>query len=130
METSALKRILMIEDDPDIQAVARLALESLGGFTVKVCSRGHEALEAAPVFGPDLILLDVMMPGMDGPTTLKHLRTLPQTAAVPVVFMTAKVMPHEIGHYKTLGALEVIRKPFDPMTISETLNIIWNQHCV
>ena len=130
MEAVSLQRILMIEDDLDIQAVARLALESLGGFTVEICSRGHEALDTAPAFGPDLILLDVMMPGMDGPTTLQHLRALPQTAAVPVAFMTAKVMPHEIEYYKTLGALEVIRKPFDPMTISETLTIIWNQHCV
>ncbi len=127
METVALNRILMIEDDLDIQAVARLALETLGGFTVEVCSRGHEALETAPIFGPDLILLDVMMPGMDGPTTLEHLRAMPQTAMVPVVFMTAKVMPHEIDHYKTLGALEVIRKPFNPMTLSATLNAIWEQ---
>ena len=130
METAALKRIMMIEDDPDIQAVARLALETLGGFTVEVCSRGQEALETAPAFGPDLILLDVMMPGMDGPTTLERLRALPQTAMVPIVFMTAKVMPHEIEYYKTLGALDVIRKPFDPMTLSATLNAIWNQHCV
>ncbi len=130
MEVKALSKIMMVEDDLDIQAVARLALESLGGFTVEICSRGHEALETAPAFGPDLILLDVMMPGMDGPTTLEHLRALPQTAAVPIVFMTAKVMPHEIDHYKTLGAIDVIRKPFDPMTISETLNTIWNQHCV
>ncbi len=127
METVALNRILMIEDDLDIQAVVRLALETLGGFTVEVCSRGHEALEKAPAFGPDLILLDVMMPGMDGPTTLEHLRALPQTARVPVVFMTAKVMPHEIDYYKTLGALEVIRKPFNPMTLSATLNAIWEQ---
>ena len=130
MEAAALKRIMMIEDDLDIQAVARLALETLGGFTVEVCSRGHEALETAPVFGPDLILIDVMMPGMDGPTTLQRLRAMPQTALVPVVFMTAKVMPHEIDHYKTLGALGVIRKPFDPMTLSATLTSIWNQHCV
>ena len=127
MEANSLHRILMIEDDLDIQAVARLALETLGGFTVEVCSRGHEALETAPAFSPDLILLDVMMPGMDGPTTLQRLRALPQTERVPVVFMTAKVMPHEIDHYKTLGALDVIRKPFDPMTLSATLNAIWEQ---
>ena len=130
METGSLQKIMMIEDDPDIQAVARLALETLGSFTVEACSRGQEALETAPVFGPDLILLDVMMPGMDGPTTLQRLRALPQTATVPVVFMTAKVMPHEIDHYKTLGALDVIRKPFDPMTLSATLTSIWNQHGV
>ena len=130
MEATPLQRVMMIEDDLDIQAVARLALETLGGFTVELCSRGHEALEKAPVFSPDLILLDVMMPGMDGPATLERLRALPQTALVPVVFMTAKVMPHEIDYYKTLGALDVIRKPFDPMTLSVTLNTIWKQHCV
>ena len=117
----------MVEDDLDIQAVARLVLETLGGFTVEVCSRGHEALETAPVFRPDMILLDVMMPGMDGPTTLMHLRALPDMEEVPVVFMTAKVMPDEIDHYKTLGALDVIRKPFDPMTLSATLNTIWGK---
>ncbi len=122
-----LNRILMIEDDLDIQAVARLVLETLGGFTVEVCSRGHEALETAPVFRPDMILLDVMMPGMDGPTTLMHLRALPDMEEVPVVFMTAKVMPDEIEHYKTLGALDVIRKPFDPMALSATLNTIWGK---
>jgi CheY-like chemotaxis protein len=114
----------MVEDDLDIQAIARVALETLGGFTVKICSRGREALAVAAAFQPDLILLDVMMPEMDGPTTLRHLRAQPLLAEVPVVFMTAKVMPHEIEHYKTLGAAEVIRKPFDPMTLSGTLRAI------
>ena len=127
MPAAPLNRILMIEDDLDIQAVARLVLETLGGFTVEVCSRGQEALETAPVFRPDMILLDVMMPGMDGPTTLMHLRALPDMEQVPVVFMTAKVMPDEIDHYKTLGALDVIRKPFDPMALSATLNTIWGK---
>ena len=130
MQTASLSRILMIDDDLDIQAVTRLALEALGGFTVEVCSRGHEALETVSAFRPDMILLDVMMPGMDGPTTLQQLRTLPHMATVPVVFMTAKVMPHEIDHYKTLGALDVIRKPFDPITLSATLNIIWEKYSV
>ncbi len=127
MPAAPLNRILMIEDDLDIQAVARLVLETLGGFTVEVCSRGQEALETAPVFRPDMILLDVMMPGMDGPTTLMHLRALPDMEDVPVVFMTAKVMPDEIDHYKTLGALDVIRKPFDPMALPATLNTIWGK---
>ncbi len=127
MQTASLSRIMMVEDDLDIQAVARLALEALGGFTVEVCSRGREALETAPVFRPDMILLDVMMPEMDGPTTLQHLRSLPHMATVPVVFMTAKVMPDEIEHYKTLGALDVIRKPFNPMTLAATLTTIWEK---
>jgi CheY-like chemotaxis protein len=78
-------------------------------------------------FHPDLLLLDVMMPEMDGPSTLRALRALPQTAAVPAVFMTAKVMPHEVAALRGLGAIEVVPKPFDPMTLAETLREIWRR---
>lgn len=120
-----LTRILYVEDDPDIQTVARLALETLGGFTVEICSSGNEALSRAPGFQPQLILLDVMMPVMDGPTTLKMLRRLPQFANTPVIFMTAKVQPGEIAGYKEIGAVDVIPKPFDPMTLSSQVQAIW-----
>ena len=120
-----LQRILMVEDESDIQAVARLALEAVGGFTVHMCASGFDALKDAPAFGPDLILLDVMMPGMDGPGTLRALRQTPETARVPVVFMTAKVQPQEVAGLKELGALGVIAKPFDPMTLSSTIQQIW-----
>ena len=120
-----LKRILYVEDEPDIQAVAKLALEALGGFEVKVCSSGKEALESVVAFSPDLILLDVMMPGMDGPTTLKAMRGLPELTQTPVVFMTAKVQPQEILEYKNLGAVDVIPKPFDPMTLADNVKQIW-----
>src|SRR5687768_8345718 len=123
-----LKRILMIEDEPDIQAVAQLALEALGGFQVRVCSTGREGVLAAPAFAPDMILLDVMMPGMDGPSTLRALRAVAQTAATPVVFMTAKVQPQEIAEYRAIGVLDVIAKPFDPMTLAETLLTIWERY--
>jgi CheY-like chemotaxis protein len=123
-----LQRLIYVEDEPDIQAVARLALEVVGGFTVEVCSSGEEALRRAPGFRPDLILLDVMMPGMDGPGTLQALRALPELAATPAVFMTAKVQPAEVAHFKSLGALDVIAKPFDPMTLSDTVREIWNRH--
>ena len=122
---SALQRILYVEDEPDIQAVAKLALEMVGGFTVKVCSSGEEALREAVAFSPDMILLDVMMPGMDGPSTLKALRALPSLAELPVAFMTAKVQPAEVAHYKTLGARDVIAKPFDPMTLASQVRAIW-----
>lgn len=114
-----LQRILYVEDEPDIQAVARLALEMVGGFTVKICSSGDEALREAAAFAPDMILLDVMMPGMDGPSTLAALRTLDNLTATPVAFMTAKVQPHEVEQLKALGAVGVIAKPFDPMTLSD-----------
>lgn len=130
MASKILNRILYVEDEPDIQEVASLALVDLGGFVVEICSSGDEATKKAPAFAPDLILLDVMMPVMDGPGTLKALRELPQTAATPVIFMTAKVQSHEVARYKALGALDVISKPFDPMTLSETINNIWEKHDV
>jgi two-component system OmpR family response regulator len=129
MTNQALHRILLVEDEADIQTVAQLALESVGGFTVEVCSSGYEAIDRAPGFAPDLILLDVMMPRLDGPATLKALRQLPQTAVTPVVFITAKVQPHEIERFKEMGALDVIAKPFDPMTLSATVSNIWQTHC-
>jgi len=121
-----LNRILYVEDEEDIQTVATVALETLGGFTLRVCGSGAEALKEAPAFRPQLILLDVMMPGMDGPSTLKSLRTLPGLEKVPVVFMTAKVQAGEVAHFKEIGAVEVIAKPFDPMTLSARIQDIWN----
>lgn len=123
----ALERILYVEDEPDIQAVARLALENLGGFIVEVCSSGKEALAKVGNFKPDLVLLDVMMPGMDGPTTLGELRKIPECVSTPVVFMTAKVQPQEVAQYMSLGAINVIPKPFDPMTLAETVRSIWER---
>lgn len=122
-----LKRILYVEDEPDIQTVARLALEVVGDFTLEVCGTGSEALERIAAFNPQLILLDVMMPGMDGPTTLGKLRELPQFVATPVIFMTAKVQPSEVAGYKQIGAVDVIPKPFDPMTLASQVQEIWER---
>lgn len=122
-----LTRILYVEDQADIQTVARLALEALGGFTVEVCSSGNEALGRAAVFDPQLILLDVMMPGMDGPTTLCKLRALPQFASTPVVFMTAKVEPGALEGYQHIGAVDVIPKPFSPLMLSSQVQAIWER---
>ena len=122
----ALERIMYVEDEPDIQAVAKVALELLGGFTVRICGNGQEALAAVRDFAPDLVLLDVMMPGMDGPSTLARLRADPATAAIPVIFLTAKVQPAEVVHYQSLGALDVIAKPFDPMTLAAQVQQIWS----
>lgn len=124
-----LTRILYVEDELDIQMVARIALESLGGFTLQICSSGDEALLSAPLFLPQLVLLDVMMPGMDGPTTLRKLREMPQCADTPMLFMTAKVQPGEVAAYKAIGALDVIAKPFDPMTLAAQIQAVWDgQH--
>ena len=120
-----LKNILYVEDEADIQAVARLALEAVGGFSVTICGSGAEALERAPDVRPDLILLDVMMPGMDGVDTLRALRDLPETATTPVIFMTAKAQQSEIRNFRELGALDVIPKPFDPMALSDQIRKIF-----
>ena len=122
-----LTRILFVEDEQDIQMVARLALEALGGYTVEICSSGDVALHRAPGFQPQLFLLDVMMPGMDGPSTLKMLRALPQFAYTPVIFMTAKVQPGEVVGYKKLGAVDVIPKPFDPIILASRVQDIWER---
>jgi two-component system OmpR family response regulator len=125
--SNSLDRILYVEDEPDIRAVAQMALEAVGGFTVIVCASGSEALAAAPAADADLILLDVMMPDMDGPGTLKALRQLPATASTPVIFMTAKVQASEVAHYRALGALDVIPKPFDPMELPTQIREIFDR---
>jgi len=126
MTQPVLSKILYVEDDPDIQIVATMALETVGGFATKVCSSGQDAIEQAEEFAPDLILLDVMMPEMDGPTTLVNLREIESLKATPAVFMTAKVMPSDVERYKELGAVDVIAKPFDPMTLATKIQEIWS----
>lgn len=125
--TRPLTRILMVEDDPDIRSIAHLSLTAVGGFTVALCASGEEALAQAEAFAPDLILLDVMMPGLDGPATLAALRARPALAGVPALFMTAKVQPQEVIHYRELGALDVVAKPFDPMALPGQLRALWER---
>ena len=122
-----LKNILYVEDEPDIQVVGKLALESVGGFTVRVCDRGAQALALARQDPPDLILLDVMMPELDGPSTLRALRQEPALADTPVIFLTAKVAADEVMGYRALGAIGVIAKPFDPMQLAANVTRIWNE---
>ena len=115
----------MIEDDPDIQTVAQLSLEAVGGYEVETALHGEAGLQKVLEWTPDLILLDVMMPGMDGPTVLQNLRADPQTAHLPVIFMTAKAQAHEVAAYHEMGALGVITKPFDPMLLPQIVAQIW-----
>lgn len=126
MPLPKLERILLVDDEADIRQVARLALEALGGFQVTECSSGLAAPEAALTHDPQLILMDVMMPGRDGPETLKVMRAMPRLIDIPVVFMTAKVQPQEVAAFRALGALDVIPKPFDPMTLAQTVRKIWD----
>jgi two-component system OmpR family response regulator len=116
-----LVRVLVAEDDPDILAVVALALGRVGGMQVTCCADGLAALAQVPAVDPELILLDVMMPELDGLETLARLRADPRTAAIPVVFMTARVQPRDLAAYHARGALAVIAKPFDPMTLAQQL---------
>lgn len=123
--TPSLQRILYVEDDPDIRTIVQLVLETLGGFTLACCSSGQQALAQAQAFAPQLILLDVMMPGMDGRETLIALRQLDGLQQIPVLFMTAKAQPNEVQEYLALGAQGVIAKPFDPMNLCRQLDTLW-----
>ncbi|SDD34524.1 response regulator [Aquimonas voraii] len=123
-----LRRVLYVEDERDIHEIARLALELIGRLVVKTCGSGPEALAEVEAFSPDLILLDVMMPGMDGPATLQALRQIPAVTRLPVAFMTAKTDPSEIAHLKQLGAIAVIAKPFDPMRLAAQLRDVFQTH--
>jgi len=122
-----LKRIMLVEDDPDVQTIASMALIDIGEFDLTVCSSGREALEQIDRIKPQLILLDVMMPDMDGPTTLAEIRRLPLATQPPVIFMTAKVQPQEQQRYLSLGAIEVIAKPFDPVSLADQLHAAWSR---
>ncbi|MCW8931382.1 MAG: response regulator [Gammaproteobacteria bacterium] len=124
----SLEKILYVEDEPDIQAVAKLALETVGGYTVHICASGEDALNIVEEFNPDIILLDVMMPGMDGPSTLKAMREKSSLNNTPIAFMTAKVQASEIENFKSLGAVDIIPKPFDPMTLSEQVKALWENN--
>lgn len=111
-------RALFIDDEPDIREIIAISLGLDPELSSRGCASGEEGLAAAAEDVPDIILLDVMMPGLDGPSTLLRLRDEPRSAAVPVVFMTARAQSHEIQHFKFLGAAGVIAKPFNPMTLA------------
>jgi CheY-like chemotaxis protein len=128
MATTPLFRILLVEDDPDIRDAIVLLLSDVASFDVRACGSAAEALQTAPAFGPDLILLDVVMPGLHGEAAFVAFQQLPETAATPVIFLTAKVQPGEIVQYRKLGALGVIPKPFDPDTLAETIQGMWDRH--
>ena len=113
MAVPTLKRLLFVEDEPDIQVVARLALEAVGGFQVVICSSGKEALEKAPGFEPDLILLDVMMPGMDGYDAMRAIRKNKKFKSLPIIAVTAKAMKGDREKCIEAGASDYITKPVD-----------------
>jgi two-component system, OmpR family, response regulator len=118
-----LSKILMIDDDASIRTIAHLSLAEVGKFAVSMAASGTEGLERLQREEPDVILLDVMMPGMDGPTTLKKIREQ-FGDKTPIIFMTAKVQPDELDDYRALGAAGIISKPFDPMTLPAQIRSI------
>ncbi len=124
---SNLIKLMYVEDDPDIRAVAELALED-EGFELIMCCSGEDALLVADKSTPDLLVLDVMMPGLDGPETLIKLREFSHLKNTPVIFMTAKIQPDEILAYKAMGAIDVIGKPFDVMTLAEQIHKIMEEN--
>jgi CheY-like chemotaxis protein len=119
-------RILHVDDEPDIREVVEISLGLDPDFVTRSCGSGQEALAVAADWPPDIILLDVMMPAMDGPATLARLRDDAQTAGIPVVFMTARAQTRELDHFRSLGAAGVIAKPFDPMTLAASVRTYIN----
>ncbi|HEX4284637.1 MAG TPA: response regulator [Terracidiphilus sp.] len=115
-------RILIIDDEDDIREVAAMSLETVAGWEVMVANSGAQGLTRAASYKPDAILLDVMMPGMDGPTTFRELRKNPMTAKIPVLFLTAKVQATDRRRFADLGIHAVLVKPFDPMTLSTQIS--------
>jgi len=119
------RRMLLVDDEDSIREIAQLSLERVGDWEVVPVASGGEAIEAAATQGPfSLILLDVMMPGLDGPTTMRRLRDGPLAAGVPVVFLTAKLQPADRERLRQIGAAGVIGKPFDPMALPAELDEI------
>lgn len=124
---SALRRVMLVEDDPDIATLARIALEDFAGLEFVHCPNGNAALTAVEDVKPDLIILDYRMPGMNGAEVLKALRSREDTREIPIVFMTASLMPQHVHRLLDLGALAVLPKPFDPLTLGEEVQRIWDQ---
>lgn len=124
--SNQLYKVLYVEDDEDIAMLTLITLKKFGQFEVKHCVNGKEALSVFSEFRPQLVILDVMMPVMDGPETLSHIRALEQGQDTPVIFMTAKAQSHEQQNYLDLGAIGVIVKPYDPLSLCDRLAELWN----
>ncbi len=125
MPATPLLKVFYAEDDEDIQRIVRVSLERIGKMTVKIESDPLKAIDGIKAFQPDLVMLDWMMPGMDGPTLLKAMRELPETAGYPVVFITAKATQKDHAELLSLGAAGIVSKPFSPKDLPDQLRAIW-----
>jgi two-component system OmpR family response regulator len=124
-DRNQLRTVLYVDDEPDIREIVEMALGLIGNLAVTTCASGEQALKVIPTLKPDLVLLDVMMPAMDGPTALGRMRADATLPVIPVIFVTAKAMPQEIAHFRELGAAWVIAKPFDPMELGKQVLMAW-----
>ena len=115
------EKVLIVDDEDDIRELARISLERVGGLEVVVASSGEEGIAMATAEQPDAVLLDAMMPGIDGPQTLERLKANAATAQIPVVFLTGSVQEFERDRFTALGAVAILPKPFDPMTLAKDL---------
>jgi len=125
MPARPLNRICYVEDDEDIQRIVRMTLERVGKMTVAVVGDPTQAIAMITEFNPDLVMLDWMMPVMDGPTLFRQLKLRPETSALPVVFITARASQPDLDELKTLGAAGTISKPFSPKDLPDQLRAIW-----
>jgi two-component system, OmpR family, response regulator len=128
MSAPALKTLLYVDDDADIREIVEMSLSLDGEFMVHLSDGGERALAKMRVERPELVLLDVMMPGMDGPTLLARMRADPDLRHIPVIFMTARASPQEVKRFRDLSAIGVIAKPFDPMTLGSQVRALWKSH--
>jgi two-component system, OmpR family, response regulator len=127
MPDRPLNRICYVEDDEDIQRIVRMSLERVGKMTVEVVGDPTRAIEAMMAFGPDLVMLDWMMPAMDGPALFKQMKLRPETSALPVVFITAKAAQRDLDELMKMGAAGTISKPFSPKDLPDQLRAIWSK---
>ncbi|HET7297285.1 MAG TPA: response regulator [Burkholderiales bacterium] len=125
MPDRPLNRICYVEDDEDIQRIVRMSLERVGKMTVAVVGDPTQAIETMAEFRPDLVMLDWMMPVMDGPTLFRQMKLRPETSSLPVVFITARASPRDLDDLKNLGAAGTISKPFSPKDLPDQLRAIW-----
>ena len=125
MPDRPLNRICYVEDDEDIQRIVRVSLERVGKMTVEVVGDPTKAIEAMSAFRPDLVMLDWMMPAIDGPTLFRQMKLRPETSALPVVFITAKAAQRDLDELLKMGAAGTISKPFSPKDLPDQLRAIW-----
>jgi len=123
-----MRRVLIIDDEDDIREVAGLSLEATADWTIFTASSGREGIKVAAAQKPDAILMDVMMPEMDGPTTFKQLQLNPETAGIPVVLLTAKVQGVDQRRFAGLGVAAILFKPFDPLTLAAQISEVLGWH--